>query len=60
VRDVGRGFDAVTSGGDAAELAGLYFLYGPPLLEGDKKVFNYKLSEAVGLGAGGLTSAGMG
>jgi hypothetical protein len=55
VRDVGRGFDAVTSGGDAAELAGLYFLYGSPLLEGDKKVFNYKLDEAVKLGAEGLS-----
>jgi hypothetical protein len=39
VRDVGRGFDAVTSGGDAAKLAGLYFLYGSPLLEEDKKSF---------------------
>jgi hypothetical protein len=55
VRDVGRGFDAVTSGGDAAKLAGLYFLYGSPLLEGDKKVFNYKLDEAVKLGAEGLS-----
>jgi hypothetical protein len=55
VRDVGRGFDAVTSGGDAAKLAGLYFLYGSPLLEGDKKVFNYKLDEAVELGAEGLS-----
>jgi hypothetical protein len=34
VRDVGGGFVAVTSGGDAARLAGLYFLYGSPLLEG--------------------------
>jgi len=40
VRDVGRGFVAVTSGGDAARLAGLYILYGPPLLEGDVK--NYQ------------------
>ena len=33
VRGVGGGFVAVTSGGDAARLAGLYFLYGSPLLE---------------------------
>ncbi len=61
VRDVGRGFDAVTSGGDAAKLASLYFLYGSPLLEGDKKVFNYKLDEAVKLGGPrGSASAGRG
>jgi hypothetical protein len=46
--------------GDAARLAGLYFLYGPPLLERDEKVINHKLAEAVELGAGGLTSAGRG
>jgi len=50
-RDV---FYVVASGGDAVKLARLYFLYGPPLLEGDKKVINYKLAEAVGLGAGRL------
>jgi len=54
VRDVGRGFDAVTSGGDAARLAGLYFLYGPPLLEGGERIINHKLAEAVELAAMGL------
>ncbi len=54
VRDVGRGFDAVTSGGDAAKLAGLYFLYGSPLLEEDERIINHKLAEAVELGAEGL------
>jgi len=55
VKGAGRGFDAVTSGGDAARLAGLYFLYGPPLLEGDDRLKNHKLAEAVGLGAEGLS-----
>jgi hypothetical protein len=54
VRDVGEGFVAVTSGGDAARLAGLYFLYGPPLLEGDERIINHKLAEAVELAAMGL------
>jgi len=44
----------VTSGGDAVKLAGLCFLYGPPLLEEDEKVINHKLAGAVELGAGGL------
>jgi hypothetical protein len=44
----------VTSGGDAVKLDGLYFLYGPPLLEGDERIINHKLAEAVELGAGGL------
>jgi len=38
-------------GGDAAMLAGLYSLHGPPLLEGDEKVINHKLVEAVELAA---------
>jgi len=43
------------SGGNAARLAGLYFRYGSPLLEGDERIINYKLAEAVKLGAeGGL------
>jgi hypothetical protein len=54
VRDVGSALQVIVSGGDAARLAGLYFLFGPPLLEGDEKVFNYKLAEAVELGAEGL------
>jgi hypothetical protein len=54
VRRVGSAFHVVASGGDAARLAGLYFLYGAPLLEGDEKVINYKLYEAIKLGAEGL------
>ncbi len=48
-------FHVVVSGGDAVKLAGLYFLFGPPLLEGgDNRLKNYKLAEAVELGAEGL------
>jgi hypothetical protein len=54
VKDIVRGFVAVASGGDAARLAGLYFLFGPPLLEGDDRLKNHKLAEAVKLGAEGL------
>jgi hypothetical protein len=54
VKGAGRGFDAVTSGGDAARLAGLYFRYGPSLLEGDDRLKSHKLAEAVKLGAEGL------
>jgi len=54
VRDVGRGFVTVASGGDAARLAGLYFLCGHPLLEGDERIINHKLAEAMKLGAEGL------
>ena len=43
------------SGVSAARLAGLYFLYGPPLLEGDERIINHKLAEAVELGAEGLS-----
>jgi predicted RNA-binding protein YlxR (DUF448 family) len=50
----GKGFYAVASGGNAAKLAGLYFLYGSPLLEGDERIINHKLAEAVKLGAEGL------
>jgi hypothetical protein len=46
--------DIVASGGGAAKLAGLYFLYGPPLLEGDERIINHKLAEAVELAAMGL------
>jgi hypothetical protein len=59
VRDVGRGFDAVTSGGDAARLAGLYFLYGPPLLEGDERITTSWL-KLWSWRPWGLTSAGRG
>jgi hypothetical protein len=53
-RDAGWKFDVVASGGDAARLAGLYFLYGSPLLEGDERFISHKLAEAVKLGAEGL------
>ncbi len=53
-------FHVVASGDDAVKLARLFFLYGPPLLEGDERVISHKLAGAVGLGAGGLTSAGRG
>ncbi|MFP3212774.1 MAG: hypothetical protein RXQ02_05840 [Thermoproteus sp.] len=52
VAKAGRGFQVVAYGGDAVRLARLYFLYGPPLLEGsDERVINHKLAEAVELGA---------
>jgi hypothetical protein len=44
----------VASGVGATWLAGLYFLFGPPLLEGDDRLKNHKLAEAVKLGAEGL------
>jgi hypothetical protein len=54
VKDAGSVFRVVASGGDAARLAGPYFLYGPPLLEGDDRLKNHKLYEAIKLGAEGL------
>jgi hypothetical protein len=52
VRGAGTAFEVVAYGGDAVRLAGLYFLFGPPLLEGgDERVINHKLDEAVELGA---------
>jgi len=54
VKKVGSVFHVVASGG-AAKLAGLYFLYGSPLLEGDERIINHKLAEAVELGAEGLS-----
>jgi len=54
VENVGSAFKVAALGGDAARLAGLYFLYGPPLLEGDERVINHKLAGAVELGAEGL------
>ena len=61
VRKVGSGdavlgFQVIVSGVSAARLAGLYFLYGPPLLEGDERVINHKLYEAMKLGAEGVLS----
>jgi len=56
VKGAGRGFNAVASGIGAAKLAGLYFLYGPPLLEGgDDRLKSHKLAETVRLGAEGLS-----
>jgi hypothetical protein len=36
-RSAGGAFNVAVSGDDAVKLARLYFLYGPPLLEGDVK-----------------------
>jgi DNA-binding Lrp family transcriptional regulator len=47
-------FLSVASGDDAARLAAIYFLFGPPLLEGDDRLKNHKLAEAVKLGAEAL------
>ena len=55
VRKAKSALHVVASGGDAARLASLYFLYGAPLLEGgDDMLKNHKLAEAVKLGAEGL------
>jgi hypothetical protein len=55
VRDAGSALQVIVSGGDAARLAGLYFLFGPPLLEGgDDRLKSHKLAEAVELAAEGL------
>ncbi len=51
VEEVGGVPRVVASSGDAARLAGLYFRYGAPLLEGDDRLKNHKLAEAVKLGA---------
>ncbi len=51
VENAGSAFKVAALGGDAARLAGLYFLYGAPLLEEDEKVINHELAEAVELGA---------
>ena len=54
VKDIVGGFNAAASGVGAARLAGLYFLYGSPLLEGDDRLKKHKLYEAMELGAEGL------
>jgi hypothetical protein len=54
VRRVGSVFHVVASGDDAVRLAGLYFRYAPPLLEGDDRLKNHKLDEAMKLAAEGL------
>jgi len=51
VRGTGSAIRVIMSGGDAARLAGLYFLYGAPLLEGDDRLKSHKLAGAVELGA---------
>ncbi len=48
-------FLVAASGAGAVKLAGLYFRYGPPLLEGDERIINHKLAEAVELAAEGLS-----
>jgi hypothetical protein len=55
VRRVRSVYDVIASGDDAVKLAGLYFRYGPPLLEGDERIINHKLAEAMKLGAEGLS-----
>jgi hypothetical protein len=55
VEEFGGAPRVVASGDDAVKLARLYFLYGPPLLEGDDRLKNHKLAEAVELGAEGLS-----
>jgi hypothetical protein len=52
--DAVLGFQVIVSGDDAVRLAGLYFLFGPPLLEGDERIINHKRAEAMKLGAEGL------
>jgi hypothetical protein len=55
VKGAGGASRVITSGDDAVKLARLYFLYGLPLLEGDDRLKNHKLAEAVELGAEGLS-----
>jgi hypothetical protein len=59
VRRAGTAFEVVASGGDVVRLARLYFLFGPPLLEGrDDRLMNHKLERAVKLGAKGALNVG--
>jgi len=51
-------FQVIVSGGNAVKLARLYFLFGPPLLEGDDRFKSHKLAGAVRLGAGGALGVG--
>jgi hypothetical protein len=55
VKRVWSAFNVTASGVGAARLARLCFLFGPPLLEGDERVINHKLAEAMKLGAEGLS-----
>jgi len=55
VQRVWRGASQVVASGDnAVKLAGLYFHHGAPLLEGDDRLKNHKLDEAMKLAAEGL------
>ncbi len=51
VENVGSTFNVAAFGDDAVKLASLYFLYGPPLLEGDDRLKSHKLDEAMKLAA---------
>ncbi len=54
VQRVGRDASQVVTSGGAVRLASLYFLFGPPLLEGDERIINPMLVEAMKLAAMGL------
>jgi hypothetical protein len=54
VKGIGSALQVIVSSDDAVKLAGLYFLYGHPLLEGDERLKSHKLAEAVRLGTEGL------
>jgi hypothetical protein len=54
IEKAGSAYHVTASGNDAVKLAGLYFLFGPPLLEGDERIINSKLAEAMKLAAEGL------
>ncbi len=54
IEKAGSAYHVAASGDDAVKLAGLYFLFGPPLLEGDERIINHKLAEAMKLAAEGL------
>jgi hypothetical protein len=54
VKRVWSAFNVVASGVGAARLVALYFRYRPPLLEGDNRLKNHKLYEAMKLAAEGL------
>jgi hypothetical protein len=55
VEKAGSASQVIVSDSDAVKPAGLYFLYGSPLLEGDDRLKSHKLTEAMELGAGGLS-----
>jgi hypothetical protein len=55
VKRLGNAFHVIVSGGDATRLAGLFFLHGSPLLEGDDRLKSDKLDEAMKLAAEGIS-----